>query len=237
MIIDITSQKELESRKDNFMSMASHELKTPLTSALVFSQVVKKQFNRRKYRETGVLLDKLDSQLQKLSLLVQDLLDTTRMQKGKVTLRKEKFKVRDLVKEVAEELKLVSEHKLTLDWHTTNPVYADKERIRQVLSNLITNAIKYSPEDTKIIIASQKKDHVLQVSVQDFGIGIESKDQNKIFERFYQAGDSSTFPGLGLGLFISSEIIKQHGGKMWVESKNGSGSTFFFTIPIMTNSN
>lgn len=117
------------------------------------------------------------------------------------------------------------------DWHTKLYVYADRERIRQVLINLITNAIKYSPEAKKVVIRSQKNKNFIQISVQDFGIGIPKTEQLKIFDRFYQSQNHKTYPGLGLGLYISSEIIKANGGKMWVESDEGKGSTFYFTLP------
>lgn len=129
-------------------------------------------------------------------------------------------------------LQPLTQQKLILDWHTNLPVHADKERIRQVIINLVTNAIKYSPEGDKILVGSHKRGDYIEMYVQDFGMGIAKEEVKKIFGRFYQAAQHKTFPGLGLGLYISSEIIKIHGGKMWVKSEKGKGSTFYFTLPI-----
>jgi signal transduction histidine kinase len=110
----------------------------------------------------------------------------------------------------------------------------DRDRIQQVLNNLVTNAIKYSPEANRVVVRAKADHNRVVVSVQDFGIGIKENIQSQVFERFFRAPDPkiSTYPGLGLGLYIAAEIVKRHGGEMWVESKRGKGSTFFFTIPI-----
>ena len=116
-------------------------------------------------------------------------------------------------------------------------LYADKERISQVLINLINNAAKYSNDGKDIIIRSQKKDRFIVISVQDFGIGISKRNQSNVFERFYQTDQSTTYPGLGLGLYIAKEIVRENGGQIWVKSKIGKGSTFCFSLPIAVKSN
>lgn len=230
---DITRQKENESMKDDFINMASHELKTPLTTIKVFVQVLGKKLSQKKDKDSAGLMQKIDSQLNQLTTLVGELLDVTRMQKGRLKVEKQKFYVRELAENIVSDLQATTDHKLILDWHTKLPIYADKEKIRQVLTNLITNAIKYSPEKSKIYIGSRKSHTNLEVFVQDFGMGIPKSQQEKIFERFYQVKGNSTYPGLGLGLYISSQIIQQHKGKLWVDSKEKKGSTFYFSLPIM----
>lgn len=231
-ISDITKQKELEKRKDDFINIASHELKTPLTSAKVFAQILEKRFSSSGDKYTIGIISKINFQLYKLEELIRNLLDVTRIQKGRLPMEKKKFYIRELAEEIVEDLQPISTHELVLDWHSRHLVCADKDRIRQVLTNLVTNAIKYSPDSKKIIISSQVKKDKLKISVRDFGMGIPKEEQKKIFNRFYQVSEHTTFPGLGLGLYISSEIIKEHGGKMQVISEVGNGSTFSFTLPI-----
>ncbi|MDE2590548.1 MAG: PAS domain-containing protein [Patescibacteria group bacterium] len=231
-ISDITRQKKLEQQKDDFIAMASHELKTPITSIKVFTQVLGKHFKDKKDSESQRILQKMDKNLDKLDELVRLLLDVSRIEQGKLQTKPEKFFVRELVEDIIEDIQPITRHKLILDWRTTLYVYADKERIRQVLVNLITNAIKYSPHADKIIMRSKKNRNFVEISVEDFGIGISKKEQNKIFGRFYQADSNNTYPGLGLGLYISQQIIKLNGGKMWVKSEEGKGSTFYFRLPI-----
>ncbi len=235
IINDITIQRELEEKKDDFINMASHELKTPLTSATVFAQILKKRFQKSQDSESEKVIKKIDLQLNKLTDLVKELLDVTRLYKGGLKVEKEKFLVKELAKEIVEDLQPTTFHKLKLDWHTKLYVYADKERIRQVLTNLVTNAIKYSKADKDIIIGSRPKKNTIEIYVKDFGIGIPKIAHKKIFDRFYQVRGHETYPGLGLGLYISSQIIKLHKGKLWVESSEGKGSTFYFSLPVSSS--
>lgn len=231
---DITDRMELEQKKDDFISMASHELKTPLTSMNIYSDILQKHLQSSGDNKGVSLQAKINKQLHHLTELVRELLDVTNIEKGKLQLKKEHFLMRDLAEEISESLQHLSKHRIILDWHTKYPVYADRERLRQVLINLISNAIKYSPEGSNIILSSQKKDSNIVISVKDFGIGIAKKDFTKVFGRFYRAGagEDKTYPGLGLGLYISQQIITLHGGKMWLESEEGKGSIFYFSLPI-----
>ncbi len=233
IINDITRQKEAENAKDDFINMASHELKTPLTTIKVFAQVLSKKISQKRDPELQQLTGKLDGQLTKLTALVRDLLDVTKIQRGTLRIEKQEFYVKELVEEVISDLQPITSHKLILDWHTKSSVFADKEKIQQVLTNLITNATKYSPDKSKVYVGSHKNNTHIAVYVKDFGLGIPKSQQEKIFERFYQVKGNSPYPGLGLGLYISSQIIKEHQGKMWVESKEKKGSTFYFSLPIM----
>jgi PAS domain S-box-containing protein len=233
---DITEMKKLEQRKDDFIALASHELKTPLTSLKIFTQVLPQYLQKQGDKTIVKHLATMDKQISKLTELVNGLLDVARVQSGKLTYKKEKFVMKRLVKEVIEHIqRITTTHAIIFEGTPVQKVLADRERIGQVLTNLINNAVKYSPVGTEIIISMKETAGSLLVSVQDFGIGIPDKEREKIFERFFQASDpvKQTYPGLGLGLHISKEIIERHQGKIWVESNGGKGSIFYFTLPLV----
>lgn len=235
IISDVTAQKELELRKDDFVNMASHELKTPITSLKLYVGSLTghdHEFDDRTMR----ILRGMKNQTDKLQELVEDLLDVSRIQTGKLQFRKERFRLDMLVKEIVGELSTLSKQEMKIMKAAAVTIYADKFRIYQVMTNLLTNAMKYSPSDRKIIVAVTKNGADAVVSIQDFGIGIPKDQRRKIFERLHQAGDTlpgQTFPGLGMGLYISREIVRRHSGKIWVESILGEGSTFFVSLPYM----
>lgn len=232
---DITKTKELDRRKDDFISVASHELKTPLTSLKLFLDILSHQIEDHQYSETGRSLRKMKDQTQRLQRLITDLTDVSRIQKGKLDLKHEPFFLEELINDTIEGLRLdVTGHEIVFEKKASLPVSADKFRLYQVVSNLLTNASKYSPKGTKIVVTAARKAHNAVISVQDFGIGIAKDQQKKIFEKLYQVNDTSkrTRSGFGMGLYIAAEIIRQHGGEIWVESKKGKGSTFFFTLPL-----
>ncbi|MDQ3239509.1 MAG: PAS domain S-box protein, partial [bacterium] len=234
---DVTERKRLENQKDEFISIASHELKTPVTSIKSFGQVLQVRFQREGNQKAVELLGKMDTQIDKLTNLIEDLLDVTKIETGRVLYSNIKFSFDDLVQELVEELqRTTNNHPIIIESITNQVIFADRDRVGQVITNLISNAIKYSPQPNKIIIRSSVFDGQIKLSVQDFGIGIPTDKINKVFERFFRISGpgKETFPGLGLGLYISSEIIKQQGGRIWAESTEGSGSVFCFTLPIKT---
>ena len=231
---DMTEQKELELRKDHFISMASHELKTPLTILSVYTQLLCERFAAEGRQDAVLLLSKMDDQITNLTKLVTDLLDISRMQAGQLELAQEAVDMDALVREVVENLQPITTHRLLTEAAAQRYVTGDRDRLAQVLINLLTNAIKYSPHADTIIVKIMHTHDTLIVSVQDFGIGIPQNHHQKLFERFYRvlSQKDQTYPGLGIGLYIAYEIIQRHGGKMWVESAEGEGSTFFFSLPI-----
>ena len=231
---DITPLKEMEARKDDFVNMASHELKTPITSMKLYIDLLLKKLKTHEDERTVKTLNGIKYQTEKLQELVSDLLDVSRIQTGKLTFKKETFKINTLIEETVDGLQGMSPHNINYITKTPVIVYADRFRIYQVLTNLITNAIKYSPGKEAIIIRLKRANGKAIVSIQDFGLGITKEEQSKIFERLYQVIDSKekTFPGLGMGLYISKEIIKRHRGTIWVESTKGKGSTFYFSLPM-----
>lgn len=236
-IQDITRLKELEQRKDDFISIASHELKTPITSIKGFTQILQNRFKKNNDEATLSLLYKMERQLNKLTNLIGDLLDISKIQAGKLSYHIEPFDLNTLMHEVIENLQeITTTHLFVLESTAGLWVSGDKDRLGQVLINLLTNAVKYSPQAHSIVIRARAEQEHVRVSVQDFGIGIAESHHQKIFERFYQVTDEgeSPFPGLGIGLHISAEIIQRHHGRIWVESTKGHGSTFTFTLPLIS---
>ena len=229
---------ELMNRKDDFLSIASHELKTPVTSLKAYTQLLQMDAIEHADKIRELMLSKMDSQIDKLTSLITDLLDTSKMQNGKLIYNKTFFHLNELIKEIVDEIQVTNvSHKVVIEKNIPLQLYADRERISQVLSNLLSNAIKYCPDCKDIIVKLEKKGEMAVCSVQDFGNGIVKAQQDKIFERFYRVTGNNlhTYPGLGLGLFIAKEIIERHSGKIWFESEEGKGSTFYFSLPIAVN--
>ncbi|MBV9231383.1 MAG: PAS domain-containing protein, partial [Chloroflexi bacterium] len=238
IIHDITERMRIERRKDEFISMASHELKTPVTSLKGFTNVLQRRLAKQGDVQALHYLARMDAQLNKLTTLINELLDISRMQSGKLPLRMEPVDLDALINETVENVQATtSTHHLYIEGKTGAQVVGDKERLEQVFINLLTNAIKYSPKAEKVVVHLFRDGDPDQaiVSVQDFGIGIDKLHHEKIFERFYQVSDpeEKTYPGLGIGLYISSEIVARHQGRIWVESHKGQGSTFFVALPVL----
>lgn len=232
---DITNEKILERQKDNFLGIASHELKTPVTSIKAYGQVLQTMFKKKGDTQAVAALQKMDAQVNKLTNLIGDLLDVTKIQSGRLEFHEDYFDFNELVDETVDEMQLTTEkHTLHKKHDKIKKVYGDRERIGQVITNLITNAIKYSPhtKDINVITTADKK--CVTLCVQDFGVGIPKDKLDRIFEQFFRVSGPhhNTVPGLGLGLYISSEIVKREGGKIWVESIEGKGSTFCFRLPL-----
>ena len=230
---DITELKKIDERKDEFISIASHELKTPITSLKVYLQLFRKNFKIYSPSKIENFLDKMFSQVQRLERFVNDIYDAARIREGKLSLSFEKFKILLLIKETADDIERnYGTHKIILTTKFNGSIIADRMRIQQVLINLLVNAMKFSPSANKIIIKLWKKEKNIFVSVTDFGTGITKENIAKIAERFYQADvTTKTESGLGLGLYIAYNIIKQHKGDFFVRSKGGKSTTVTFCLP------
>jgi signal transduction histidine kinase len=228
--------KVLNAKKDEFIGMASHELKTPLTSINGYLQILERIPSGDK-RGQGITTKALQ-QVNKLTLLISDLLDVSKIQTGKLPFSYSEFNLRTTLAEVTEMMQQNNaSHNIAVNY-SKEPLtlYADQQRIEQVIINLITNAIKYSPDNKNIVIDAGVVDNKVTVSVKDFGIGIAKDQQERIFSRFYRVENlAAHMSGLGIGLYISHEIINRHNGKIWVESEPGSGSTFYFELPVNTD--
>jgi signal transduction histidine kinase len=205
-----------------------------LTSIKAYAQILRFWFRKAEDVKSIELVEKMDTQLDKLNNLITDLLDVTKIESGKLEFKKSLFQINEVVKEITEDIERTSNHTFVLELANDSLVYGNRDRIGQVVVNFISNAIKYSPEDKKIIVKTERIEDQLVFSTQDFGIGISKEEHPKVFERFYRGEGEylDTYPGLGLGLFISSEIIKRHNGRIWLESEKHSGSTFYFSLPI-----
>ncbi|HLJ32743.1 MAG TPA: PAS domain S-box protein, partial [Ktedonobacteraceae bacterium] len=219
---DISERREQERRKDEFIGMASHELKTPVTSLKGFTQLLQRRFLKHNDKEAVRFLARMDAQIDRLTTLIGDMLDLSKMQSSQLAYRMERFHLAELVEEIVENVQETTQtHHLLLEKTVEVQIYGDRDRIGQVLINLLTNAIKYSPAAERIIVRMAIQEETVVVSVQDFGIGISESYHESIFQRFYQVNEPAekTYPGLGIGLYIARQIIEKHQGRLWVGSR------------------
>lgn len=233
-IKDITREKIAEQHKDEFISTVSHELKTPITSIKAQTQLLERKFSNSPDVGTATMLKRINLQINRLATLVSDLLEAGRIEEDSLLLRKEKYKFNEMVDDITAELqRTTSSHQISIANNPLINCFGDRERIGQVLSNLLTNAIKYSPGQNKVVVSVENPKNQIICSVQDFGLGIYPNRQPHIFERFYRipADNNYVISGFGLGLYISAEIIKKMKGKIWLTSNPGEGSIFYFSIP------
>ena len=227
---NIETQKMNEQRKDEFLSIASHELKTPLTGIKAFTQLMQRSTDLKR---TATYIEKSNDNIYRLEKLINDLLDVTKINAGKLTYDLKPFDFSKMLKDSVESVQLTTTHELILEQPEEQYVTGDRLRLEQVINNFLSNAIKYSPDGKQVIVKSQVAGEALIVSVQDFGIGIQQQHIKRLFDRYYRIDNSAMrFEGLGLGLFISSEILKRHMGTFWIESEPGKGSTFYFRLPL-----
>lgn len=232
---NIETKKQNEQRKDEFLSIASHELKTPLTGIKAFTQLMKRSTDLER---TASYIEKSSENINRLERLINDLLDVTKINAGKLTYELQPFDFSQMLKDSVENVQLTSgTHQISLEQPEQIHITGDRLRLEQVIHNFLNNAIKYSPGESQVIVKSQVSGNWLIVSVQDFGIGIQEQHIKRLFDRYYRIDNTAMrFEGLGLGLFISSEILKRHRSNFWIESKPGIGSTFYFRLPIKETS-
>ncbi len=222
--------KQNEKKKDEFIGVASHELKTPLTSIKgyldLLSSLEEKQPNVQ-------FIQKARTNVNKLEQLVKDLLDVSKIQSGQLQLNMKAFNMDELIDETIASFNMIgTTHSVRKQSSCNEMILADRQRIEQVLVNLLSNAIKYSPGEEKVFIFCKREDSSLIVRIRDFGIGIPKEEQVNIFKRFYRTQDSSIhISGFGLGLYICNDILTRHKGKIWIESED-KGSSFYFSLPV-----
>lgn len=234
-LTDINDQKLIESKKDEFLSIASHELKTPLTGIKAYVQLLERVLNKQDSDVVKTYIGRAKDEVSKLECLIADLLDISKIENGQMKIDKKEI---DLEKTINDAMDTIREtHSSSIVVERTGeifdkPIAADALRIEQVLVNFLTNALKYSPDTDKVLVKTWVEDNKACIAVQDFGIGIPVEKQKYIFSKFYRVEESSLkFQGLGIGLYICAEIINQHQGSYGVESKIGEGTTIYFSLP------
>lgn len=229
--------------KDEFLGIASHELKTPMTTIQGYVQVLKRRVGNASLDRDALVqvVDTINDQTRRMNRLVDELLDISRIEAGRLEMRREPVDIEAMLEELVEQQQMTSEQ-VTISLavapdaaHLT--AYGDESRLQQVALNLLSNALKYSPAGSKVTVSLCRTDGFAEVNVKDTGVGISADEQEHLFERFFRTEGArvSGVGGLGLGLYIASTIVREHGGRMWVRSQPGEGSAFFFTVPLAKN--
>ena len=230
---ELRRSKFIDEQKTEFISIASHELKTPITILKAYTQMARGLKDQLSPQLKG-MLEKIDFQSGKLLSVIQQLLDISKVEHGHLQFNKERVDLNGFLNEMVEVTRhILPYHELSVALAESVWVEIDRLRMEQVISNLLGNAAKYSAKNTTISIFTKKgTDGIITISIKDVGIGLSEDSIRSIFDKFYRDKDViKTHPGLGMGLYITSKIISGHGGKIWVESEEGKGSTFSFTLP------
>jgi two-component system sensor kinase FixL len=232
----LLQSKILDDKKDEFLSMASHELKTPLTSLKAYVQLMERSVVSNSKIPVEIPV-KASNYIRKLENLISDLLDVSKIKADKIIYNLEEFSFPEFLIEAVESVQHIAySHRIKIIESTKAICLGDKIRIEQVIQNLISNAIKFSPDSSQVEIGARRNANMLEIFVRDTGIGVGKDDLKKLFGRFYRVeGAEMKFPGLGIGLYISHEIVQRHHGRLWVESELGEGSTFYFSLPVSEN--
>jgi len=234
MFIDITEQKKDEQRKNDFIGMVSHELKTPLTSLTGYLQLLQARAKKTDDSFVGSALEKANKQIKSMTTMINGFLNVSRLESAKLHIDLQVFDMADLVKEMEEEVTVtINSHRFLFAPVMNTLIEADRDKIGQVINNFISNAVKYAPSGSLITVSCISIDGGVQVSVRDEGMGIEAHNLDKLFDRYYrvEGRHTNTISGFGIGLYLCDEILQRHNGKIWVESVLGQGSIFHFSLP------
>jgi PAS domain S-box-containing protein len=235
MVMDVTERKLDDIRKNDFIGMVSHELKTPLTTLTAYVQLLHAKALKNADTSMSGALEKANLQVKKMSSMINGFLNVSRLESGKLHLKKERFLLNGLIETIIEEMALTSTTH-TITQLPSEPIYvmADSDKIGNVISNLLSNAVKYSPLGNAVEVKCEVADNAARVSIRDEGMGIKPADLDKLFDRFYRVDNQHTryISGFGIGLYLCAEIIKSHGGQITVESQSDAGSTFSFSLPL-----
>jgi PAS domain S-box-containing protein len=229
-----TASRRAVTLRDDFIAAASHELRTPVTSLKVYTEVMLRQATRRGDEAATRSFEAMNKQIDRLDLLIADLLDVTRIESGTLELRHEEFDLRQMADDVTDIMQTTAtKHRIEVKGDAPVAVVGDRERLGQVLTNLLSNAVKYSPNADRVLVRVMRAGEHVALEVEDFGIGINREHLPHLFNRFYRVNgpEEMTYPGLGMGLFIVQEIVRRHGGDLHVESVAGKGSCFRIRLP------
>lgn len=232
MTENITEQKALDRRKDDFLSIASHDLKTPVTTLKANMQLLARIKDQLAHPMAEKIIDSSMRSMDKLNIMIDNLLNINRFNEGQIKLDKKTFSIEALLGDCCGSVRIEGKHNLIVSGDDVD-VYADESRIEQVVTNLVNNAAKYAPDSSNILLHIEKLEGLAKISVKDAGPGISDEQLPHLFERYWRADHSgNSDSGLGLGLFICAEIVQRHGGKIGAESEIGKGTTFWFMLPL-----
>lgn len=237
VLMDVTDQKQDEQRKNDFIAMVSHELKTPLTSMKGYIQVLQMKAKKDNLDFANKALEGADRQIGKMTKMINGFLNVARLESGKIGMDFAKVELTKLVSEVVDEYATTANsHHLVQNYCNELFIMADRDKLGQVVNNLISNAMKYSPINTEIFIDCFIDEQSAVFKITDQGMGISQSDLPRLFDRFYRVENlkTATVAGFGIGLYLSAEIIERHNGKIWAESEIGNGASFYFSIPLIT---
>jgi two-component system CheB/CheR fusion protein len=230
---DIQRIKEEEQRKNDFIGMVSHELKTPLTSLSAYLQVLNSKLSQSDKSFEKTAIKQAIKQTGKMTTMINGFLNLSRLEATDTHIHKEEFNICKLLRDTVEDMSLITNtHRITLQLCDSKIISADQEKIGYVLNNLISNACKYSQVGTDINLTCEAGANQVTVSITDEGMGIKEVELSHLFERYYRVENSNTISGFGIGLYLCAEILKRHQGKIWVKSVYGKGSTFYFSLPV-----
>ena len=226
------AHRKSDIQKSEFIGVISHELKNPLTSVKGYAELIKRQATKKGEQNFADFAMRIDQQIKQVIEMVNDMLDITKIETGRLTYQDEIFNVTNLVKELVGDLQVTTNtHRINFIAKRDKLITGDRYRIGQVITNLISNAIKYAPNTKKVNVSVENKRNGVVISVQDFGPGIAKENQAKLYNQFFRATHTQSAKGTGIGLYISFRIVKRHKGKLWVESEIGRGSTFYLWLP------
>jgi signal transduction histidine kinase len=227
------AHRKSDIHKSEFIGVISHELKNPLTSIKGYAEIIQRLASKNGESKLAEFAVRIDQQVKQVIEMINEMLDITKIETGRLTYQDETFNITDLVKEIVSDLQVTTNtHKIHFSGKINKLITGDRYRIGQVVTNLVSNAIKYAPYTKKVNVAVEGKRNGIVISVQDFGPGIAKEDQAKLFDPFFRAKNTQSAKGTGIGLFISSQIVNRHKGRLWVESTIGKGSTFYVFLKM-----
>ena len=235
-VLDISEQKEDEQRKNDFIGMVSHELKTPLTSMNGYAQLMQMKAKKSGDEFTENNTGKILNQVNKMTTLINGFLNVSRLDSGKIQLQQSSFELNQLIKDMIADIKPYGQQDHEFVFEPVGPIQltADRDKIGTVITNLLSNSVKYSASDTKITVIAEQLNGTVNIQVKDQGKGIQPADLDRLFERYFRIENHQNkhVSGFGIGLYLSAEIIKRHHGKIWAESELEVGSTFHISLPL-----
>jgi len=232
------AHRKSDIHKSEFIGVISHELKNPLTSIKGYAELIKKTASINSESKLAEFAERIDQQIKQVIEMINEMLDITKIETGRLTYQDENFNITELVREIVRDLQVTTDtHRIHFSGKENRLIKGDRYRIGQVVTNLISNAIKYAPHTQKVNVTVDGKRNGVIISVQDFGPGIAKDDQIKLFDPFFRAKNTQSTKGAGIGLFISSQIINRHKGRLWVKSTLGKGSIFYIFLKMKKRTN